>query len=255
MRMRILGCAGGIGGSHRRTTSFLVDEDVLIDCGTGIGDLSIAELARIDHVFLTHSHLDHTACLPLLIDTVGDLRAAPLIVHATEATSALLRAHMFNGAMWPDFAKIPSPVAPYLRYEALRVGEAVDLGGRRITALPANHTVPAVGYQLDSGEASLVYSGDTGPCPELWAAINRIDNLRHLIVETAFPDQLCCLAEISGHLCPTMLAEQLELLERPVEIHVSHLKPGQDEITMGEIEHAIGDLKPRMLRSGQVIEW
>lgn len=255
MRMRILGCAGGIGGSELRTTAFLVDEDVLIDCGTGIGDLSIAELARIDHVFLTHSHLDHTACLPLLIDTVGDLRAASLTVHATEATLALVRAHMFNGTMWPDFSEIPSPEAPYLRYEAVRVGEPVDLGGRRVTALPANHTVPAVGYQLDSGEASLVYSGDTGPCPELWAAINRIDNPRHLIVETAFPDRLRRLAEISGHLCPTILAEQLELLERSVEIHVSHLKPGQAEITMREIERAIGGLKPRMLRNGQVIEW
>ena len=255
MRMRVLGCAGGIGGSELRTTAFLVDQDILVDCGTGIGDLSIAELARIDHVFLTHSHLDHTACLPLLIDTVGDLRAAPLTVHATEATPALVRAHMFNGAMWPDFAKIPSPLAPYLRYEPLCVGEPVDLGGRRFTALPANHTVPAVGYQLDSGEASLVYSGDTAPCPEQWAAINRIDNLRHLIVETAFPDRLCCLAEVSGHLCPTMLAEQMERLERPVEIHISHLKPGQAEITMREIEDAIGNLKPRMLRNGQVIEW
>ena len=48
MKLRILGCSGGIGGEHLRTTSLLVDDDVLIDAGTGVGDLPIADLARID---------------------------------------------------------------------------------------------------------------------------------------------------------------------------------------------------------------
>ena len=57
MRIRILGCSGGIGG-NLRTTSILIDDDILVDAGTGVGDLSIAELSKIDHVYLTHSHLD-----------------------------------------------------------------------------------------------------------------------------------------------------------------------------------------------------
>jgi ribonuclease BN (tRNA processing enzyme) len=61
MKLRILGCSGGIGGRHLRTTSFLLDHDILIDAGTAAADLSIAELAAIDHVFLTHTHLDHIA--------------------------------------------------------------------------------------------------------------------------------------------------------------------------------------------------
>ena len=72
MQIRILGCSGGIGASLR-TTSILIDQDVLIDCGTGIGDLNIEQMKQIKHVFITHSHLDHTAALPLLIDTIfGD---------------------------------------------------------------------------------------------------------------------------------------------------------------------------------------
>ncbi len=181
MKVRILGCSGGIGGRHLRTTSMLVDNDILIDAGTGVSDLSIAEMAQIDHVFLTHSHMDHIACLPLLIDTVGDMRNRPLTVHATDATIEIMRAHIFNWAVWPDFCEIPNSKKPFMRYENLALGETVDLEGRRITTLPANHTVPAVGYQLDSGDASLAFSGDTGPCPELWAAVNKIDNLRHLI--------------------------------------------------------------------------
>ena len=73
MKLRILGCSGGIGGRHLRTTSMLLDHDILIDAGTGVTDLSIAELAMIDHVFITHTHLDHIAALPLLLDgEVGD---------------------------------------------------------------------------------------------------------------------------------------------------------------------------------------
>src|ERR1035438_587793 len=63
---------------------------------TGVGDLAIAELARVEHVFLTHFHLDHIACLPLMVDTVGDMRNKPLTVYATEATLEILRAHIFN---------------------------------------------------------------------------------------------------------------------------------------------------------------
>lgn len=254
MKVRILGCSGGIGGRHLRTTSILVDNDVLIDCGTGVGDLSIAELAQIDHVFLTHSHLDHIACLPLMVDTVGDMRNRPLTVHATEATLEILRNHVFNWAVWPDFTEIPTAEKPFLRFESVRIGVATELDGRRIVPLPASHTVPANAYQLDSGAASLVFSGDTGPCPALWAAVNKITNLRTLIIETAFSNREHRLAAISKHLCPDMLKEELSYLQRDADIYITHLKPGQVELTMQEIEDCVGELKPRMLQNNQVFE-
>lgn len=251
MRIRILGCSGGIGGRHLRTTSLQLDHDVLIDCGTGVADLSIAELAQIDHVFLTHSHMDHIACLPLLVDTVGDMRNRPLIVHALAATEEILRAHVFNWAIWPDFAEIPDAEHPWLRFEPIEVGRPVDLQGRRIVPLPANHTVPAVAFQLDSGKASLVFSGDTGPCPELWQAVNAIDNLKTLIIETAFSNRERKIAAASLHLCPSMLLEELDRLQSRPEIYITHLKPGQIELTMAEIEESIGEFKPRMLQNNQ----
>jgi len=254
MRIRILGCSGGIGGRHLRTTSLLIDNDVLIDCGTGVADLSIAELAQIDHVFLTHSHLDHIACLPLMIDTVGDMRNRPITVHATAETEEILRAHIFNWAIWPDFSEIPSVSKPWLRFSSLRVRETVDLDGRHITALPANHTVPAVGYQCNSGRESLVFTGDTGPCPELWDAVNRIDNLKTLIIETAFSNRERKIALASLHLCPSMLLEELAYLQSRPDIYITHLKPGQIELTMEEIEDSIGMFRPRMLQNNQVFE-
>ncbi|MFD2272138.1 MBL fold metallo-hydrolase [Undibacterium arcticum] len=58
----------------------LLDDDVLIDAGTGVGDLTLDEMVRIDHVFVTHSHLDHICSIPFLVDTVGHRRNTPLMV-------------------------------------------------------------------------------------------------------------------------------------------------------------------------------
>ncbi|QDX80054.1 3',5'-cyclic-nucleotide phosphodiesterase [Denitratisoma sp. DHT3] len=254
MRIRILGCSGGIGGRHLRTTSMLVDQDILIDAGTGVGDLSIAELVRIDHVFVTHTHLDHIACLPLIADTVGDMRDRPLTVYGTEEILAILRTHVFNWCVWPDFTEIPSPEAPFVRFQQIQAGEAVRLGERSITAVEVNHTVPAVGYVLDSGRASLIFSGDTTVCPGFWASVNDAPNLRYLIVECAFPNREFELATASKHLCPSMLAQELTRLRREVELFITHLKPGQIELTMLEIEDGIGEYRPRMLQNNQVFE-
>ena len=255
MRLRVLGCSGGIGGRHLRTTSFLVDSDILIDAGTGVGDLSMAELSLIDHIFLTHSHLDHIASIPFLVDTIGGMRAKPITVYATPPTVEILRNHLFNWAIWPDFTEIPSAEAPFLRYEYIEVGRTLTIAERDITPLPAKHTVPAVGYHLDSGAGSLVFTGDTAPNDALWRIVNRIRNLKILIIETAFSNKERHLAEISRHLCPSTLAEELAKLERSAEVYITHLKPGEIEPTMQEIEECAGSFRPRMLQNNLVLEF
>lgn len=254
MKLRVLGCSGGIGG-RLRTTSMLIDQDILIDAGTGVGDLGLDELALIDHVFLTHSHLDHILSIPLLLDSVAELRTAPLTVYATADTLEMLQAHIFNWKIWPDFCKIPDPQKPYMRYQAISVGETVILNGRAITPLSANHVVPAVGYQLDSGAYSLVFSGDTTTQDHFWEQINRIENLKHLIIETAFPNEEKELAVLSKHLCPSLLAEELVKLQCKPEIYISHLKPGACEVTMRQIAECVQNFSPKMLMHGQVIEF
>jgi len=255
MKLRILGCSGGIGGRHMRTTSMLVDHDILIDAGTGVADLSMAELSVIDHVFITHPHLDHIASLPLMIDTIGDRRQKPLMVYGTEAVLTIIRNHIFNWAIWPDFSEIPSAEKPWMRFQTIEVGATTHLDGRKITALPVDHTVPAVGYCLDSGEGSLVFSGDTGPCDVFWKAVNRISNLRHLIIECAFSNREEQLAQLSKHLCPNLLATELAKLERDCDIYITHLKPGQIELTMEELEDCLGEFSPRMLQNNLIIEF
>lgn len=255
MKVRILGCSGGVGGKHLRTTSMLVDHDILIDAGTGAADLSLAEMAAIDHVFITHSHLDHIAALPLLIDSVADMRDTPVTVYATDATLAILRSHVFNWAIWPDFSEIAIREKPAMKYQVIQVGETLHFGERSITALPAEHTVPAVGYHLDSGKASLVFTGDTTVNDALWPFVNRIDNLRYLLIETAFSNRERPLALVSKHLCPSMLAEELGKLARKARIYISHLKPGQVDLIMNEVADCAGSLVPKVLKHNQVFRF
>jgi ribonuclease BN (tRNA processing enzyme) len=233
----------------------LVDQDVLIDAGTGVADLTLSELQLIDHVFVTHSHLDHIAALPLIVDTVGPMRNKPLTVHCTHATMGILREHVFNWRIWPDFTEIPDKKQPYLAWDTLEVGQTAILAERRFTALPANHVVPAVGYCLDSGGASLVFTGDTTTNDALWAAVNQIENLRYLIIETAFPNTERELAVSSKHLCPSLLAEELAKLKRPARLFVTHLKPGAGTQTMAEVEEDLAQFNPRMLANGQVFRF
>jgi ribonuclease BN (tRNA processing enzyme) len=255
MRLRILGCSGGIGGRHLRTTSMLLDQDILIDAGTGVGELSLAELSLIDHIFLTHSHLDHITSIPFMVDTVGAMRTRPLTVYGQRDTLDLVKNHIFNWSIWPDFTQIPSPDSPYMRYQEIALGEKRTLGSRTITALPANHTVPAVGYHLSSGKGSLVFTGDTTNNDPLWPIVNQISDLRFLIIETAFCNRDRDLAIASKHLCPTMLAEELAKLHRSPEIFITHLKPGEIERTMEEIEQCAGHFRPMMLQNNQVFEF
>lgn len=254
MKLRILGC-NGVVGTHLRTTSMLLDHDILIDAGTGVGDLSLDEMGAIDHVFLSHAHLDHIVSIPFMLDSVGYKRQQPLTVYATEETLEALQQHIFNWKIWPDFSQIPSTAEPYMRYRVLSPGETVRLNGRAITALPANHVVPAVGYQLDSGICSLVYTGDTTTQDVFWEVVNRIDNLGYLIIETAFTNAEKELALLSRHLCPTLLAEELMKLQGKPAIYITHLKPGESELTMREIGECVQGFFPKMLVNGQVFEF
>jgi len=254
MKLRILGCSGGIGG-ELRTTSMLLDHDTLIDAGTGVGDLSINELAQIDHIFVTHSHMDHVTSIPFIADTVGWLREKPITVHATRETIAILKEHLFNWKLWPDFTQIPDQRHPVLRYESVALGATVALNGRRITPLPANHVVPAIGYHLDSGRASLVFTGDTTVNDALWREVNAIANLQYLIIETALSDRERQLAVTSKHLCPGLLAEELAKLKGSPQIYITHLKPREAELIMEEILAQVKERRPQMLQHNQVFEF
>jgi ribonuclease BN (tRNA processing enzyme) len=254
MKLAVLGCYGGIGGT-RRTTSLLLDEDVLIDAGTGAGELSLERMAKVDHVFLTHSHLDHCGFIPLLADAVAFLRNQPLLVHALPQTIAALKENMLNGKLWPDYSALPTVDEPYIRFVPIKPGETTLLGHRRITPLPARHAVPAVGYCIDSGEGSFVYSGDTTDYKPFWVALNSIGNLLYLMIETTFLNTNAEGAARSGHMTAALLVQGLARLQRPVTLLITHLEPGKEDSIMAEVTAACAAYQPVRLEQGREFEF
>jgi ribonuclease BN (tRNA processing enzyme) len=259
MQIRVLGCSGSIAAGSR-TTSFLLGDDVLIDAGTGVGDLDLDEMAAIEHIFVSHSHLDHVVSIGMLADSVVRRRRGrpPIVVHALPQTIEALRTHVFNGVIWPDFTRLPSAAAPILAFAPLAVGDRVRIDdARTIEALPAVHTVPAVGYAVHGGNVGAwVFSGDTGPNEALWAWAAQHE-VAHLVIETAFGDDEVEVAQVSAHLCPSLLAGELDRLPascRRAQIHITHIKPGEVDAVMRQIQAQGRPLRIRALRAGDLVD-
>lgn len=240
--VQVLGCSGSIAYGSR-TTAFLLDDTVLIDAGTGVGDLSLEAMNLIDDIVVSHAHLDHVLAIPLLADSVMKARLAqpgrgPIIVHGLPETLAALQDHLFNGQLWPDFTTIPSRQWPILRLQPFEIGDTLMLGPsgrtRRIEVLPAAHTVPACGFAIDTPQGWWVYTGDTGRNPALWAALKG-RRIAHLVIETAFGDEERWLADLSGHLSPSSLAGELAQLDGSVPVHITHPKPGEVAAVVAQI--------------------
>lgn len=116
--------------------------------------------------------------------------------------------------------------------------------------------MPAVGFAVATGPGDdagwWVFTGDTGPNPLLWERLRRM-KVAHLVIETAFSDDERQLARISRHLCPAALGHELAQLDGSVDVHITHIKPGESEAVMREIGALGSRHRIRALVAGQVM--
>lgn len=243
MKLRVLGCYGGVLPGHR-TTNFLVNDTTAVDAGALAFSLTFPEQCQIEHVFISHSHLDHTNSLPFLIDNVFGCIDHPVTVYSIAPVVDSIRRNLFNNETWPDFTSIPDRGRPILRFEVIQPYEPITLAGIRYTAVPVNHVVPCVGYLIDDGSSSVLFTADTGPCRSVYEFANDVGNLKALITEVSFPNELQEVANVSLHLTPSGLARELKALKKDVDILLYHLKPPYIEQLHGEI--AALNLGPRV---------
>lgn len=239
MRLQILGCSGGIGDGQG-TTAMLLDDDVLLDAGSGVCDLGMDVLQSIRHVLVTHAHLDHVLGIPLLVDSLFDRLDVPLTIHALPETLEALGSHLFNWTIWPDFRHLPEPENAVLRFAPMHSGEVRTIGSRSIEMVPAKHAVPAAGFLVTGATGGrFCFSGDTGPNDALWPVLNGLPGLDLLIIESAFADEQADIAEVAGHYVPATLVQDLAKLDLEPEIAITHMKVGSDERIMAQLlQHA-----------------
>jgi len=252
MQIRILGCSGGIGPGLR-TTSLLVDGHLLIDAGTGVGDLDARALAAIRTVMLTHSHLDHVCGLAFMADNLFGEIDHQLQVHAIPETLSVLREHIFNWKVWPDFTALPSPEQPLLVFNPLAAGQSLTVDDLTLTPFRVCHTVPAIGYAVATDAGLFAFSGDTCAGDTLWNALNALPRLDHLMIEVAFPNRDGELAELARHFTPAVLGAELARLRHRPMLHLTHAKPGAEARIADECAAALAGWRYRHLKTGDSI--
>jgi len=253
MRVKILGWSGGIGG-HLRTTCFQIDDDILIDAGTGLGEMPLNEMSGVRHIFLTHSHMDHITGLPLLADSMFGVNEEPIIIHAQEKTIKALKAHIFNWIIWPDFSELPSKEKPCLKFEVMQPGDKVTIRERTFEMITVNHTVPGVGYCVENTRGIVAFSGDTTTNDTLWAALNAYKHIDILFIEAAFSNKEIEISKIAKHYCPSLLGEDIKKLNHSPEVWLTHFKPGEEELTFNECLDAIPHLNVHRLTGDEIFK-
>jgi ribonuclease BN (tRNA processing enzyme) len=226
MKLRVLGAYGAEAPGGKHPTAFLVNERTLIDAGGVTSILSIPEQMAIEHVLVSHSHLDHIAGLGYLTEARALCGAdRPLMLCSIEPVVQSLHRGLFNNAIWPDFTAIPSVEKPVIKFRVLAEQTEEEVGDLRVTAVPVNHTVPAAGYIVRDEHDAVVYSADTGPTELLWQVARTHSEVRAVILECSYPNRLGFLAEQAKHLTPSLVERELEKLPPGIAVLIFHIKP------------------------------
>lgn len=251
MQFRVLGSFGGDDPTCRMT-SFLVDDRVAVDAGAITRALTIDEQRAIRHVVITHTHMDHTATLPFLIENIFGANSEPVTIYCAHKVLAAVRRHLFNNDTWPDFTRIPNHLYPSVVFEEIEAEKPFVIcglagGDLEITAIPVNHIVPTFGLLLRQGGSSVLFTSDTGPTERVWEVANQTEDLKALITECSFPDRLQPVADVSLHFCPSSLARELTKLRRKVKVYLYHFKPPyvtelREELARTALPHPVEEL-------------
>jgi ribonuclease BN (tRNA processing enzyme) len=205
-------------------TSYVINNTVAIDAGSIGFYEQPRDQAAIRHVFLSHTHMDHLASLPTLLENIADLSETPVTLHASEEVQQCLRLDLFNGRLWANFLDLTHDNKPFVVVRTIASGQSVEVDGLRITPVAVDHIVPTLGFIIEDGSAAVVIPSDTGPTEEIWRRASQTPNLKAVFLEATFPDDMGSLADLTKHHTPASFIREMEKLPRPVPFFAVHLK-------------------------------
>lgn len=238
MKITLVESSVGHGPRQQILASYIVNDSIVIDAGS-IGFVSPIDVQRqVKHVFISHSHTDHLASLPIFIDNVYAPGPESPIVYGNADVLDCLQKHVFNERIWPDMIRLSAEETPFLKMEEIHDETPVEVDGVRITPVALEHIVPAMGFILEDGETSIAIVSDTNPTNRIWEVINQQKNLKAVLLEASFPNHMEWLAERAMHLTPELFAGELKKLKQPARIIAIHVKTAFDE----QIKKELADL-------------
>ena len=228
MEIKVLG-AHNCESDKVRLVSFLIDDVLAIDAGALSSSLSFKAQQKIKAILLTHAHFDHIRDIPVL-GMSALLHETTINVYATQAVREALATHILNGRIYANFMEKPEN-NPIIKFTVIEPGKAVRIAGYSVLAVPVNHSVPTVGYQITSPEGKkFFYTGDTGPdLTGCW----RLVSPDLLITEVTAPNRYEAFELKSLHLTPSLLKPELIAFRKlkgylPPVITV-HMNPRQEK--------------------------
>ncbi len=236
MKVKVLGGHGGLAKSFS-TTSFLIDDVLLIDAGAVASTLSVEEQIRIEHILISHCHLDHTKDLAFLCDNCFGLRSGPFDVYTHATVKKIIKDHLFNDIVWPDFTILPTESNPTMRIHAITPEEEFKLGEYLVRPVRVNHPHDAMGFFITKKDTTVLLTLDTGPTEKIWEFAHQYKKLKAIFTEVSFPNSLGKVAILSDHHTPKSLEEELAKVPQGIPIILTHLKPNYREEILKEIKH------------------
>ncbi len=252
MRIRILGCYGGVTPYHR-VTSFLVNDSVLLDAGTVSEALGMDELKEIRAILVSHAHMDHIRDLLTLADNLFFLGCRRVSLAAVAPVLDIIATHLFNNKVYPDFTRIPSPESAVIAPFPLEMEKAVMLGGLEVTPVAVNHTVACSAFIVKEGGRGFMFTADSGRTQRCWELARQDEGIECILADVSFPSRMEDMAMLSGHMTPRVLQACLRayaLQDRTV--YVTHMKPHFCAEIVEEIT-SMGEKNIRFLDQGGII--
>jgi cAMP phosphodiesterase len=237
----------GHGPRQQILASYIVNDSIVIDAGS-IGFVSPLDVQKqVKHVFISHSHTDHLASLPIFIDNVYAPGPECPIVYGNADVLDCLQKHVFNERIWPDMIRLSAEETPFLKLQEIHTETTVEVDGVRITPVAVDHIVPAMGFILEDDEAAIAIVSDTNPTNRIWEVINEQQNLKAVLLEASFPNHMAWLAERAMHLTPELFAGELQKLKQPAQVIAIHIKTAFDE----QIKKELADLNLSNVEIGE----
>jgi ribonuclease BN (tRNA processing enzyme) len=223
MRLEVLSTGSPVPG--HALTGFVLDGTLAIDAGP-LGTFgTLAQQAALEHILLTHAHIDHVAGLPVLLDTVYRLDNSPPTVHGTRETLGILQRDLFNDRLMPDFIGMSKVMTPFVHLKEIEPNRPFRLGKYSITPLPVDHVIPTVAYLIDDQTSAIAILTDTAPIADVMQPLARWPRLNAVFLECSFPFRLHDIALASKHLTTETFADMARLLPSTVPVYAIHIKP------------------------------
>lgn len=242
MRIRLLASTTGPTPTYQFAMSYLINDCVAIDAGA-IGFAPLTVQRAIQHVFLSHVHLDHIASLPIFLDNVYQPGPEAVSLYAGQPTWEALQLHVFNDVVWPDFIRLSAAESPFFHFQPLLPETTVSAAGLTIHPVPLDHVVSTLGFIIDDGLAAVAIVSDTSPTHRIWEVARTIPHLKAVFLESSFPSSLQWLADKTNHLTATTFASELAKSGLRVPFYAMHIKPAFQEIIVGELQrHGLDNL-------------